>query len=200
MPRLQRFRCRSASQRNSAQRIAGHEGGCPRRGRLLHADEDQLFDGYTITITQFAPARVGQCRCGQPLCGLPWAFAWQINAPLNTIVQSRVGISRAGEALASFGNAVLQCELTEIIPAHTIPIFAYSSEATCFESMIRLQQSRSQRREPLELRDIGLKGTREQVRQRRWNALHGSTWSRKNCAQSRWQPGLRRVRRRRTRY
>ncbi|WP_307850306.1 YmfQ family protein [Paraburkholderia aspalathi] len=82
--------------------------------------------GYVITITEFAPARVGQSRVGQPLCGPPWAFAWQINAPLNTITQSRAGTARAGDPLASWGNAVLQCEITEIIPAHTIPIFAYS--------------------------------------------------------------------------
>ncbi|PRZ56191.1 uncharacterized protein YmfQ (DUF2313 family) [Paraburkholderia fungorum] len=81
--------------------------------------------GYAITITEFAPARVGQSRVGQPLCGPAWAFAWQINAPLNTVIRSRVGTARAGDPLASWGNAVLQCELTEIIPAHTIPIFAY---------------------------------------------------------------------------
>ncbi|OTP79500.1 YmfQ family protein [Caballeronia sordidicola] len=82
--------------------------------------------GYTITITQYAPARVGQSRVGQPLNGFAWAFAWKINAPLNTIVRSTVGVSRVGDPLASWGNAVLQCEVSEIIPAHTIPIFAYS--------------------------------------------------------------------------
>lgn len=82
--------------------------------------------GYTVTITQFAPARVGQSRVGQPLCGTAWAFAWQINAPLNTVTRSLVGSARAGDPLASWGNAVLQCEITEVIPAHTIPIFSYS--------------------------------------------------------------------------
>lgn len=82
--------------------------------------------GYTITITEFAPARVGQSRVGQPLNGNDWAFAWRINAPLNTISQSRVGIARAGEPLASWGNAVLECEIRELVPAHTIPIFAYA--------------------------------------------------------------------------
>lgn len=82
--------------------------------------------GYTITITEFAPARVGVSRVGQPLNGRDWAFAWQINAPLNTITRSRAGIARAGEPLAAWGNAVLECEIQEIVPAHTIPIFAYS--------------------------------------------------------------------------
>jgi uncharacterized protein YmfQ (DUF2313 family) len=82
--------------------------------------------GYTVTITQFAPARVGQSRVGQPLCGPAWAFAWQITAPLNTVIRSRVGISAAGDPLASWGNSVLECEFKAIMPAHTIPIFAYA--------------------------------------------------------------------------
>ncbi|MPW16898.1 DUF2313 domain-containing protein [Paraburkholderia sp. CNPSo 3157] len=82
--------------------------------------------GYTVTVAQFAPARVGQSRVGQPLCGLAWAFAWQITAPLNTVVRSRVGISAAGDPLASWGNSVLECEIKAIMPAHTIPIFAYA--------------------------------------------------------------------------
>ncbi len=82
--------------------------------------------GYTITITEFAPARVGVSRVGLPLNGVDWAFAWKINAPLETVAQSRVGTARAGEPLASWGNAVLECELLSRVPAHTIPIFAYT--------------------------------------------------------------------------
>jgi uncharacterized protein YmfQ (DUF2313 family) len=82
--------------------------------------------GYSISIAQFAPARVGQSRVGQPLCGPAWAFAWQINAPLNTIVRSRVGAAAVGEPLAAWGNAVLECEIRAVMPAHTIPIFSYS--------------------------------------------------------------------------
>lgn len=82
--------------------------------------------GYAITVTEFAPARVGQSRMGQPLNGPDWAFAWQINAPLNTVIRSFIGSARAGDPLASWGNAVLECELRALSPAHTIPIFAYS--------------------------------------------------------------------------
>lgn len=82
--------------------------------------------GYAVTITQFVPARVGQSRVGQPLCGVDWAFAWLITAPLNTVVRSRVGVSAAGDPLAAWGNAVLECEFRAIMPAHTIPIFAYA--------------------------------------------------------------------------
>lgn len=92
--------------------------------------------GYTVTITEFAPARVGQSSMGQPLNGPAWAFAWQITAPLNTLVQSRVGSARAGDPLASWGNAVLQCELSAIVPAHTITIFAYETPGNLDETFI----------------------------------------------------------------
>jgi uncharacterized protein YmfQ (DUF2313 family) len=84
--------------------------------------------GYTVTVTEYVASRVGQSRVGQSVSrmGYAWSFAWQINASLNTIAQSRVGSARAGEPLASWGNAVLQCEINQVIPAHTTIIFAYS--------------------------------------------------------------------------
>jgi uncharacterized protein YmfQ (DUF2313 family) len=82
--------------------------------------------GYTITIKQYAPARVGQSRVGQPLCGPAWAYAWNIGSALNTVVRSRVGTAAAGEPLATWGNAVLECELRAIAPAHTTLFFTYS--------------------------------------------------------------------------
>lgn len=85
--------------------------------------------GYPISITQFAPARAGQLRVGQPLSGVAWAFAWQINAPLNTVVRARAGSAVAGDPLASWGNSVLECELRAVMPAHTIPIFSYGTTA-----------------------------------------------------------------------
>ncbi|MCA8264789.1 MULTISPECIES: YmfQ family protein [Burkholderia cepacia complex] len=82
--------------------------------------------GYTVTITQFVEARAGQLKAGDPCCGTDWSFAWQVNAPLNTVVFALAGAMAAGDALASWGNAVLECELRAIAPAHTILIFAYS--------------------------------------------------------------------------
>ena len=82
--------------------------------------------GYTITITEFVPAQVGILRAGQPLNGPAWAYAWQVNSSLNTIRHARAGAFSAGEPLASWGNAVLECELKAISPAHTVPIFSYS--------------------------------------------------------------------------
>jgi uncharacterized protein YmfQ (DUF2313 family) len=82
--------------------------------------------GYGITITNFAPFRCGQSRCGQQLGNTDWFFVWSANAPLNTVVRFAAGQSAAGEPLASWGNTVLQCELSAIAPAHTVLQFRYS--------------------------------------------------------------------------
>ncbi|WP_321865733.1 YmfQ family protein [Paraburkholderia tropica] len=82
--------------------------------------------GYTITITQFVEARAGQLLAGEACCGTAWNFAWQVNAPLNTVVSALAGAMGAGDALTAWGNQVLECELGEIMQAHTIPIFSYS--------------------------------------------------------------------------
>ncbi|MCU4119288.1 YmfQ family protein [Variovorax sp. N23] len=81
--------------------------------------------GYVITITEFAPARVGVLRAGDPLYGDDWAHAWQINAQLNTVQYMQVGTGVAGDALAYWSNAVLECQLREVMPAHTVLIFSY---------------------------------------------------------------------------
>lgn len=81
--------------------------------------------GYTVTIEQYSQARAGQLRAGMPCCGYDWNFASKITAPLNTVVRAKAGAMAAGDPLVSWGNAVLECEFRAIMPAHTIPIFAY---------------------------------------------------------------------------
>ena len=82
--------------------------------------------GYTVSITQYSQARAGMLKAGQPCCGYDWNFAWKITAPLNTVVRAVAGSMAAGDPLASWGNAVLECEFRAVMPAHTIPIFAYA--------------------------------------------------------------------------
>ncbi|WP_080421240.1 YmfQ family protein [Burkholderia ubonensis] len=82
--------------------------------------------GYTVTIKQYTQARAGMLRAGDPCCGYDWNFAWKITAPLNTIVRAVAGAMAAGDPLAAWGNNVLECEFRAVMPAHTIPIFAYA--------------------------------------------------------------------------
>ncbi|WP_298281273.1 YmfQ family protein [Acidocella sp.] len=81
--------------------------------------------GYAITITRFAPFRVGRDAVGQPLYDVAWASAWQINAPQVTLSYFAVG-DAVGEPLASWGTNILQFELQRVAPAHTTLIFSYS--------------------------------------------------------------------------
>ncbi|MCA1860920.1 DUF2313 domain-containing protein [Janthinobacterium sp. HSC-3S05] len=81
--------------------------------------------GYVIDITQFIPARAGILRAGLPLCGNAFAHAWRVSAPLHSSFAFRAGLSMAGEPLTSIGNAVLECELRKVAPAHTVVFFTY---------------------------------------------------------------------------
>lgn len=65
--------------------------------------------GYAITVTQFAPARVGMLRVGMPVYGPDFAHVWQINVPLD-----------------AESDALLEPALRKIAPAHTVVIFNYS--------------------------------------------------------------------------
>ena len=83
--------------------------------------------GYEITITEFRPFRVGINAAGDPVYGEDWAYAWQVNAPEETIRYFSAGSGAAGEPLATWGNELLECVINRLKPAHTIVIFAYSS-------------------------------------------------------------------------
>ncbi|MBS1067243.1 YmfQ family protein [Gluconobacter cerinus] len=79
--------------------------------------------GYDITIQEFAPARAGLLRAGDPVYSEGWSYAWRILAPGYTAVFFCAG-SSAGESLLSWGSGVLRCEIAARQPSHTIVLFA----------------------------------------------------------------------------
>lgn len=79
--------------------------------------------GYSITITEYSPSRFGRAF-GLPFGGAPWAFAWRVNAAAVTVRPFRFGDS-FGEPFSSWGNAVLECEIIRLAPAHTVVLFSY---------------------------------------------------------------------------
>lgn len=81
--------------------------------------------GYTITITEFRPFRVGINAVGDPLTNGDWGFTWQVNAPAVTVRDFRVGAGAVGEPLRSWGNDLLETVINKYRPAHTHVIFAY---------------------------------------------------------------------------
>lgn len=82
--------------------------------------------GYAITITEYTPFRMGCMAMGHALGSADWAHTWAVNAPINTVVSFRMGLSGMGEALETWGNVVLQCQFSEVKPAHTLLNFIYS--------------------------------------------------------------------------
>ena len=53
-----------------------------------------------------------------------WAFAWRVNAPLETFSFFTAG-GFAGERLATWGNDKLECYIADKSPSHTALLFAY---------------------------------------------------------------------------
>ena len=81
--------------------------------------------GYTVTIEEFRPFRVGVSRAGDLLTNGPWAYTWLIRAPEVSVTSFRVGQSAVGERLRTWGNDTLECKINQLKPAHTVALFAY---------------------------------------------------------------------------
>ena len=81
--------------------------------------------GFEVTITEYQPFKVGRNTMGQPLNGDDWAYAWQVNAPEETIRDFKTGNSAVGEPLRIWGNEILECVIGQVKPAHTYVLFAY---------------------------------------------------------------------------
>lgn len=82
--------------------------------------------GYGITITQFRQARAGMSGAGAALNGDDWPFVMLITALQTTITYAQTGVNYAGDPLRSWGNKLLECRLTRMIPSHVIIKFAYT--------------------------------------------------------------------------
>lgn len=79
--------------------------------------------GFTITITEFDTHSVNSA-VNQPLNNETWRSAFRVNAP-QQIVSRKTVQSGVNEALASWGNDLLECVINRLKPAHTRVIFAY---------------------------------------------------------------------------
>lgn len=80
--------------------------------------------GYAVTITEFAEHSVND-DVEHPLYGAAWNFAWQVNAALNSITEITVD-DTVEDPLAAWGNALLECVINRLKPAHTTVLFSYT--------------------------------------------------------------------------
>jgi uncharacterized protein YmfQ (DUF2313 family) len=81
--------------------------------------------GWSITITEFDPFRVGVNRVGDPLYGDHWQFVWQVNVLNLDIEYFRVGVNRVGDPLRRWGSFLLPCIFERLKPAHTFILWEY---------------------------------------------------------------------------
>lgn len=80
--------------------------------------------GYAITITEFSEHTVND-NVEHPFYGSAWNFAWQVNAALNTINEITVDMT-VEDPLAAWGNALLECVINRLKPAHTTLLYSYN--------------------------------------------------------------------------
>ena len=81
--------------------------------------------GYpSATITEFRPRRSGS-RMGTRYGGLDWAHVWQLVLPAQKI-SPRLSGAPIGERYRVWGDAVLECTINQLKPAHTLVQFKYS--------------------------------------------------------------------------
>lgn len=91
----------TVDQRAAAVRARFMSGGGQSRDRYI-AFAAAL--GFTITITNFQPFRVGRSTVGNPLASDAWTFVWGVTVTANT---------------SGLADSVLICELNAIKPAET---------------------------------------------------------------------------------
>lgn len=84
--------------------------------------------GVTASVQEFRPFRAGAASAGDALTNGDWMFAWVLRSPETTVQTFEAGGNSAGDALATWGNALFECRMSRLAPAHTILIFAYGEE------------------------------------------------------------------------
>lgn len=83
-----------------------------------------LAMGYVITVQDFTEHTV-EDSVEHSLYGTDWAFAWQVNGSLNTVIDITVE-STVEDPIAAWGNDLLECVIRRLAPAHTIVLFSYT--------------------------------------------------------------------------
>ena len=83
--------------------------------------------GYTITIDEPQPFRVGINRAGDRLAPEEIMWVWVVNvaASTQTVWRFCAGASCAGERLRVYGDSVIETVFEDLKPAHTAVRFTY---------------------------------------------------------------------------
>lgn len=84
--------------------------------------------GYTITIEEFRPARIGD-RIGARLYTDEWRPYWRVHVLLGVGALPNAAVARIGDRigvrLRGWGSLDLECIIRRHAPAHSIVLFSY---------------------------------------------------------------------------
>lgn len=82
--------------------------------------------GFLVSVSDgFEQFRAADSRTGDRVLADGFAFTWSVRSPTTTLRYFRAAEGRVGDPLVYFGNALLECILKDIKPAHTTIIFSY---------------------------------------------------------------------------
>ena len=84
--------------------------------------------GFDITITECWPREYGSAEYGGEYLGPEWIFYWRVHSNIFNIRWREYGGASYGDAYRWWGNAILECILNRLKPAHTTIIFTYGVE------------------------------------------------------------------------
>ena len=85
--------------------------------------------GIPITITEYAPARYGKTKFGDPMLAPAWAHVWAVNSAMQELKTCKFNVGKFGTPYRSWNNVLLECQISEFSPAHTKLIFHYFDPA-----------------------------------------------------------------------
>jgi uncharacterized protein YmfQ (DUF2313 family) len=100
------------------------------RGGQSRAFYTSLAEGLGYPGTTIKEYRRMTCRSRvrSALNPDPWVHAWRLNVPAEAGIRRMTSRSRCNERLRTWGNAVLECVIRRLAPAHTNVLFSYGSE------------------------------------------------------------------------
>jgi uncharacterized protein YmfQ (DUF2313 family) len=110
----------------------------PERRRVVHARWTQRGGqsiayfvglaasyGVAITIEERRPFKAGASKAGHPVAPRACRFVWRVRLPATRAITFRAGASRAGQSLGRIVPVGVECPITRLAPAHTVPVFSY---------------------------------------------------------------------------
>ncbi len=75
--------------------------------------------GATISVTEYAPYRIGVDTCWSPMRCPAWAYVWLVTLEGQAAFDFEIGSSGCWEPFWTIANGPVQCEIQRLAPAHT---------------------------------------------------------------------------------